>query len=165
MEKMEHTNQNCKDAYMDNEPLFLNELFIEECDHNDEKTCIEDLKFRVPFEKSKLDLSIFTFDEPINDHTFQNLIQESLINQSFETLFEDELIYLNESVSDALVNYTPPKKIIDLSIEVMFADELKVIGNHIVVTLIMLCDNDEFMRKKCEKKRKRRWRKVMNKWR
>ena len=36
MEKMEHINQNCEDAYMDNEPLFLNELFTEECDHNGE---------------------------------------------------------------------------------------------------------------------------------
>ena len=45
----------------------------------------------------------------------------------------------------------------------MFEDELKFIGNHIVDTLIMLCDNDEFMRKRCEKKRKRRWRKAMNK--
>jgi len=30
MEKMEHTDQNCDDAYMDNEPLFLDELFTEE---------------------------------------------------------------------------------------------------------------------------------------
>ena len=61
-----------------------------------------------------------------------------------------------------MVSYTPPKKIVDLSFELMFEDELKFIGNHIVTTLIMLCDNAEFMRKKCEKKR-RRWRKVMNK--
>ena len=104
MEKMEHTDQNCDDAYMDNELLFLNGLFTEECDHNGEKTCIENLEFRIPFEKTKLDLSIFTFDELTNDHTFQNLIQESLINQSTENLFEDELIYLNESVRDALVS-------------------------------------------------------------
>ena len=55
------------------------------------------------------------------------------------------------------------KKIVDLSFEVAFEDELKFIGNHIVNTLIMLCDNDDFMRKRCEKKRRRRWRKVMNK--
>ena len=39
MEKIEHTDQNCEDAYMDIEPLFL-EYFTEECDHNGEKTCI-----------------------------------------------------------------------------------------------------------------------------
>ena len=32
-----------------------------------------------------------------------------------------------------------------------------------MATLIMLCDNDEFKRKRCEKKKRRRWRKVMNK--
>ena len=80
METIEHTDQNCEDAYMDNEPLFLDELFVEECDHNDKKTCVENLEFRVPFEKRKLDLSIFTFDEPINDQAFKNMIQESLIN-------------------------------------------------------------------------------------
>jgi len=63
---------------------------------------------------------------------------------------------LNESVRDILVSYTPPKKIVDLSFEVMFEDELKFIGNHIVDTLIMLCDNDEFVRRRCEKKRRRR---------
>ena len=50
--------------------MFLDELFTEECDYNGEKTCVEDLEFRVPFEKIKLDLSIFIFDEPTNDHTF-----------------------------------------------------------------------------------------------
>ena len=75
MEKMEHTDQNCEDAYMDNEPLFLDELFVEECDHNDEKICVEDLEFRITFEKTKLDLNIFTFDEPTNDQVFQNMIQ------------------------------------------------------------------------------------------
>ena len=38
-------------------------FFTEECDHNGEKTCVKDLEFRVPFEKIKLDLNIFTFDE------------------------------------------------------------------------------------------------------
>ena len=45
----------------------------------------------------------------------------------------------------------------------MFEDELKFIGNYIVATLIILCDNVEFIRKRCEKKKRRRWRKVTNK--
>ena len=55
------------------------------------------------------------------------MIQKSLIDQSFENLFEDKLICLAESVRNVLVSYTPPKKIIDLSFEVMFEDELKFI--------------------------------------
>ena len=50
---------------MDNEHLFLNELFTEEYDHNGKKICVENLVFRIPFKKTKRDLSIFTFDEPI----------------------------------------------------------------------------------------------------
>ena len=86
---------------------------------------VKNLKSRVPFEKRKSDLSIFTFDESTNDRSFENKIQEPLIGQSFENLFEDELMCLDESIRDALVNYTPPKKIIDLSFEVIFEDELK----------------------------------------
>ena len=47
------------------------------------------------------------------------MIQEPLIDQNFEELFEDELISLDESTRDALINYTPPKKIVDLSVEVI----------------------------------------------
>ena len=56
-------------------------------------------------------------------------------------------IYLDESVRDALVSYTPLKKIVDLSFEVMFEDELKLVGNHIMDTPIILCENNEFMRR------------------
>ena len=54
----------------------------------------------------------------------------------------------DESNRDVFVSYTPPKKIIDVNFEVIFEDELRFIGNHIVTTLIMLCDNDEFYEKK-----------------
>jgi len=63
--------------------MSFDELFKDECDHSGAKTCVEDFKFRVPFEKRKLDLSIFTFDEPTNDQSSENKIQESLIFQSF----------------------------------------------------------------------------------
>ena len=55
------------------------------------------------------------------------------------------------------------KAIIGPSFELRFEDELKFLGNHIVDTLIIMCDNDKFVRKRCGKKRRRRWRKVMNK--
>ena len=106
---VEQAESSCEDAYLDDEPLFLDELPIDEHDNSGEKTRVENLKSRVLFEKRKLDLSIFTFDEPINDQTFDNTFQEPRINQSFENLFDDELICLDESNKDVLVSYTPPK--------------------------------------------------------
>jgi len=71
---VEQVESSCEDAYLDDEPLFLDELFKNECDHPGEKTCVENLESRVSFEKRKLDLSIFTFDEPTNDQVFKNMI-------------------------------------------------------------------------------------------
>ena len=110
--------------------------------HNGEKIYIEDFKFRVPFEKRKLDLSIFTFDESTNIQSFKSIIKESRIDQSFENLFEDELIYLDESIRDVLVSYASPKKIIDQNFEVMFEDELKFSNIHVVDTPIEMYDDD-----------------------
>ena len=100
---------------------------------------------------------------PSNNQSFKIIIQEPLIEQNFKKLFEDELICLDESTRDALVHYTPPKKIVDLSVKVIFKDKLKFLNNHNVNTPIMPCDNDEFVRRMCEKKSRRRWRKLMNK--
>ena len=44
--------------------------------------------------KRKFDLNIFTFDEPINDISHENIIQETLIDLLFENLFEEELVFL-----------------------------------------------------------------------
>jgi len=54
--------------------LFL-DLFKDECDHSGEKNCVNNLKSRVPFEKRKLELSIFTFDESTNEQSFDNALQ------------------------------------------------------------------------------------------
>ena len=87
---MDRTAKNYEDAYSDDEPLFLDELFKDDYDHSGEKTCVENIESRVPFEKRKLNLSIFTFNEPTNDQSFENMIQEYLIDKSFENLFEDK---------------------------------------------------------------------------
>ena len=76
-------------------------------------------------------------------------------------MIEDELICLDESTRDVLVHHTPPKKIVDLSVEVVFKEKLKFLENYNVDTPIMLCDNNEFVRRMCEKKSRRRQRKVM----
>ena len=52
---------------------------------------------------------------------------------------------MDESVRDVFVSYTPLKKIIDPSFEVMYEDELKFLSNHIMHTLNVLCDIDEFV--------------------
>jgi len=41
-------------------------------------------------------------------------------------------MFLDESIRDAFVSYTPPEKIVDQSFEVMFKDELKFLGNNVV---------------------------------
>jgi len=48
----------CENVCEDDEPLFLDILFKDECNHGGEKTCVKDATFRVPVEKRKLDLSI-----------------------------------------------------------------------------------------------------------
>ena len=70
---------------MNDELLFLDELLKDECDYSGDKTYVEDLKFRVLFEKRKLDLSIFTFDEPINDQSLENIIQKPPSDQILKT--------------------------------------------------------------------------------
>ena len=112
--------------------------------------------------KRKLDLSIFTFVEQTNYQTSENKIQEPLIEQSFKNLF-DELICLDESIRDALISYSPPKKIVDPSFEMMYEDELKFLSNHNVDNPIDLCDGDQFVKSRSGKTSRRRLRKVMNK--
>ena len=50
----------CEDVCEDDEPLFFDILFKDECDHSSEKTYIKDVTSKDSFERKKLDLSIFT---------------------------------------------------------------------------------------------------------
>ena len=91
---VEQVESSCEDAYLDDEPLFLDELSKDECNNSGEKTCVEDLEFRVSFEKTKLDLSIFTFDEPTNDQSRENTSQEDRVTHThtyhMEQIKDDE---------------------------------------------------------------------------
>ena len=109
---------------IENESLFLDELFKNEYDYINKKTYVGDPNFKVPFKKRKSDLSVFTFDEPINDISHGNIIQEPLIDLTFENLFE-ELMCLEEPIRDILVNYTPLRESVDLSFEEMYETELE----------------------------------------
>jgi len=75
---LKHVDHNVEDVYVDDEPMFLEELFKNECDHSSEKTCVEELKSRVSFERRKLHLSIFTFDDPLNNQSFKNSVEVNI---------------------------------------------------------------------------------------
>ena len=72
----------CEDTCEDDQPLFIDILFKDKCDHSGEKTCVTS---RVPFEREKLDLSIFSFNEPTNDQSFENITQEPKIDNTLKT--------------------------------------------------------------------------------
>jgi len=69
---------------------------------------------------------------------------------------------LDESTIDALVSHTPLMRIVYLSFEVIFEDELKFLGDHIEDTTIKLIDDSEFFRSKRRKKNMRKVRNVRN---
>jgi len=64
---------------------------------------------------------------------------------------------------DTLVSYTPSKKIVDLSVEMMFENKLKFIGINVVNAPFEMCDDDQFVKSRSRKKSRRRLRKVKNK--
>jgi len=153
----------CEDVCEEDEPLFLDICFKDECDHNDEKTCVKDVTPRVSFERRKLDLSIFTFNEASNDQSFENITQEHQIGKSFKNLFEDKLNHLDELIKDTLVSYIPLKDMVNPSFEVMYEKELKILGIHIVYTPTIMYNEDEFVKSDGRKKSRRKLRKMMNK--
>ena len=117
---------NCEEERDDSEDelLFLNELFQNECNHLD----VEDPNVRVPFQKGKLDLDIFTFKEPTKSVIHKDIINEPPIDILFEDLFKDELMYLDEPTQDILINGTYPGKSVDLSFEEIYEAELEFLG-------------------------------------
>ena len=70
--------------------------------------------------KRNFDLIVFNFNEPIDDISHENIIQEPPIDLSFENLFEEELMCLDEPTRNILVNYTPPGESVNLSFEEMY---------------------------------------------
>ena len=118
---------------------------------------------KVFFGRRKLDLNIFTFNEPTNDQSVENITQEPQIDKSFKNLFEDELNHLDESIRDALPSYIPPKDMVNPSFEEMYEKELKILGIHIIYMPITMYNEDEFVKSDGGKKSRRKMRKVINK--
>ena len=76
-----------------------------------------------------------------------NIIQEPPIDLTFENLFEEELLCLDEPIRDILVNYTPPEKSVDLSFEEIYGTELEFLSIHSKEVPTERCD--EFLNNGC----------------
>ena len=105
-------------------------------------------------------MNIFTFDEPVNNISHENIIQEPPIDQIFENLFEEELMCLNEPTTDILVNYIPLGESVDQSFEEMYETALEFLGIHSEKVSTEKCDGDQFLINECRHMRKKSLRKV-----
>ena len=113
-----------------------------------------------PFKKGKFYLSVFTFDEPINDISHENIIPEPLIDLTFENLFEKELICLDKLIRDILVNYTPLGESVDLSFEEMYGTKLEFLDIHSEKVPTKKCGGNQFLNNECRNMRKKNLKKV-----
>ena len=90
----------------------------------------------------------------------ENIIQEPSIDLSFENLFEEELMCLDESTRDILVNYIPPGESVDLSFEEIYENELEFLGIHSEEVLTEKRDDNQFLNNGYRHMRKKSLRKV-----
>ena len=58
----------CEDVCIVDEPLFIDELFKDECDHSNEKIHVDDFNYRVPFEKNLILVSSLSMSLPMINH-------------------------------------------------------------------------------------------------
>jgi len=121
---------------------------------------LEFLILESPLKKRKFDLSVFTFDDPINGISHENIIQKPPIDLTFENLFEEELMYLDEPIRDILVNYTPPEESIDLIFEEMYETELEFLRIHSEKVPTERCGDNQFLNNECRNMSKKSLRKV-----
>jgi len=81
------------------------------------------------------------FEKPTNNISHENIIQEPLLDILFENLFV-ELMCLDEPTKDILVNYTPPRKSVDLNFEEMYETKLEFQGIRREKAPTEKCDGD-----------------------
>ena len=62
-----------------------------------------------------------------------------------QSLFEEELMYLDEPTRDILVNYIPLGESFDLSFEEMYGTELKFLSIHNEEVPAEKCDVNQFL--------------------
>ena len=99
-------------------------------------------------------MNIFTFDEPTNNASHENIIQEPPIDILFENLFEEELMCLDEPTTDLLVYYTYLGESVDLSFEEIYGTELEFLGIHSEEVPTEKCGGDQFLNNECRNIRK-----------
>ena len=90
----------------------------------------------------------------------ENIIQKPPINLTFENLFEEELMCLNELIKGILVTYTSLGESVDLSFEEMYETELKFLGFHSKKIPTEKYDGDQFLNNGCRNMRKKNLKKV-----
>ena len=112
-----------EDVCEDDKPLFL-DILLRMHAIIAVKNMLKNIASRVLFERRKLDLSIFIFNEPTNDQSFENITQKPQIDKSLKNPSEYELNCLDESIGDDLVSY-PPKDMINSRLEEMYEEKLK----------------------------------------
>ena len=105
-------------------------------------------------------MNIFTFDEPTNNISHENIIQEPPIDILFENLFEEELMCLDELSRDHLVNYTFSGESVDLSFEEIYETELEFLGIHSEEVPTEKCGGNQFLNNECRNIRKKNLKKV-----
>ena len=105
-------------------------------------------------------MSVFNFNEPINDISHENIIQEPSIDLIFENLFEEELMCLMNRLGIFLLINTPPVESVDLSFEEMYGTELEFLGIHSKKVPTEQCDGNQFLNNGCRHMRKKSLKKV-----
>ena len=100
-------------------------------------------------------MNIFTFDEPTNNVSHEDIIQEPPIDILFKNLFEEELMCLDEPTRDILVNYTSPGENVDLSFEEIYGTELEFLGIHNGEVPNEKGGGDKFLNNDCSNVRKK----------
>ena len=105
-------------------------------------------------------MSVFSFDDPINETSHENIIQEPPIDLTFDNLFKEELMYLDEPIRNILVNYTPPDESVNLSFEKMYETELEFLGIHSEEVPTERYDSNQFLNNGCRNMSKKSSRKV-----
>ena len=96
------------------------------------------------------------------DHeiSHENIIHEPPIDLTFENLFDEELMYLNELIRDILFNYTPPGKSVDSIFEEMYGTKIEFLGIHSEKVPTERCDGNQFLNNGCRHMRKKNLRKM-----
>ena len=64
---------------------------------------------------------------------------------TFENLFEEELMCLNELIRDILVHYTPLEESVNLSFEEIYRTELEFLGIYKEEVPTERCDSNQFL--------------------